>query len=71
MLKTNRIKLFFLFTISAVLVAGCSKDFVNNIKPTDSATASDVFQSPASVRVYFNGIYRQMRSQWISIDESA
>nr|MBA4168655.1 RagB/SusD family nutrient uptake outer membrane protein [Chitinophagaceae bacterium] len=55
---------------SALLVAGCKKDFINNTHPTDSANQQQVFESRASVRIYFNGIYRQLRNQWQSIDQS-
>jgi starch-binding outer membrane protein, SusD/RagB family len=57
--------------ILIILITGCSKGFINDIKPTTSASADQVFQSAASVRVYFNGIYRNMRAQWQSTDASA
>lgn len=54
-----------------VFLNACKKEFINNVTPTNSATASQVYSSPDAVRVYFNGIYRSMRSQWQSIDASA
>lgn len=60
------------FALAAILVlAGCKKDFINSVAPTDSATREQVFSSASSVRTYFNGIYRQMRNQWQSIDKTA
>ena len=70
MLKIKRINLYFLIIIVAAFVAGCSKNFINSVKPTDSATADQVYSSPASVRIYFNGIYRQLRNQWQSIESA-
>ncbi len=65
--------IFILGTLLAggLLFSSCSKDFINDVHPTDAATAEEVFGSKEGVRVYFNGIYRTMRSQWKSIDESA
>ncbi len=54
-----------------LLFSSCSKEFINGQHPTNAATAEEVFGSKEGVRVYFNGIYRSMRSQWESIDESA
>ena len=54
-----------------LVIASCTKGFINDAKPTNSATANDVFSSASAVRVYFNGIYRDMRSQWSSNDGAA
>ena len=67
MLSINRLYLF-VISISVVSLAGCSKNFINDPKPTNSATANQVFETPASVRVYFNGIYSRLRSQWQSVE---
>lgn len=73
MFKIVRSYIFILGMLVAggLLFSSCSKDFINDVSPTDAATAEEVFGSQEGVRVYFNGIYRSMRSQWESIDESA
>ncbi len=55
----------------ATISGACKKSFINDIAPTNSATATQVFSSPDAVRIYFNGIYRTMRSQWQSTDAAA
>lgn len=65
----NGLALFLLMTVLAI--AGCKKDFLDEPRPTDSVTALDVFNTPAGVRAYFNGIYRNMRRQWSNLDASA
>ncbi|TKK70970.1 RagB/SusD family nutrient uptake outer membrane protein [Ilyomonas limi] len=66
-----RIPFFLLLLSFTVFLNACKKDFINDVAPTNSATADQVYASPDAVRVYFNGIYRSMRSQWQSIDASA
>ncbi len=43
-------------------------DFLDEPKPTTSVTPQDVFSTEAGVRAHFNGIYRNLRSQWESVD---
>lgn len=57
-----------LFTL---VLSSCKKSFINDIQPTNSATPTQVFGTTEAVRVYFNGIYRTMRSQWQSTDATA
>ncbi len=71
MYKHYKFSFFILLVFSTVLLNACKKDFINDVTPTNSATAGDVYASPDAVRVYFNGIYRSMRSQWQSTDASA
>lgn len=54
-----------------VLFPACKKSFIDGITPANSASSKDVFASADAVRVYFNGIYRTMRSQWQSTDAAA
>jgi hypothetical protein len=54
-----------------LLLGACKKSFINDVNPTTSATHDQVFASSDAVRVYFNGIYRTMRSQWQSTDAAA
>ncbi|MHA4808362.1 RagB/SusD family nutrient uptake outer membrane protein [Flavitalea flava] len=72
-MQKNKYKLSLLYMgLSLVLFLGaCKKDFIDGIKPTDSSSANDVFASTEGVRVYFNGIYRSIRSQWQSTDGAA
>lgn len=70
MFKTSSYSIFFTLLVCSVLFSNCSKDFINDVRPTDSATPEEVFASSSTVRSYFNGIYRQMRNQWVSIDQS-
>ena len=45
----------------------CS-EFLDEPKPTTAVTPHDVFSSEDGVRAHFNGIYRNLRSQWRSVD---
>jgi hypothetical protein len=64
--------IFFLFLAGFILAGtGCKKEFLNEPRPTESVTSTDVFSTPAGVRAYFNGIYRNMRRQWANLDASA
>ncbi|MEP7106963.1 MAG: RagB/SusD family nutrient uptake outer membrane protein [Ferruginibacter sp.] len=62
---------FSVIFIAALLVAGCKKDFLNDPKPTDKVSTVDVFASTDGVRAFFNGLYRNFRLQWQSLDASA
>jgi SusD/RagB-like outer membrane lipoprotein len=66
-----KIRLLLIGVSLTILLGACSKSFINGIQPTNSAAAAQVFSSTSAVRVYFNGIYRTMRSQWQSTDGSA
>lgn len=68
---TGRSKLLFTMLCVILLTGACKKAFIDGIRPTDSTSADDVFASPEGVRVYFNGIYRTIRSQWQSTDGAA
>ncbi len=68
----NRYKSSIVFVLlSSLFFTACKKDFIDNVHPTNSATRDQVFASASSVRTYFTGIYRQLRNQWQSIDQSA
>jgi starch-binding outer membrane protein, SusD/RagB family len=72
MLKTYYfLRSLFILVALAALIPSCKKSFINGIEPTNSASAAQVFASPDAVRVYFNGIYRTMRSQWQSTNAAA
>jgi hypothetical protein len=60
-----------ILVIAALLFGGCKKDFLNDPKPTDKVSTVDVFASTDGVRAFFNGIYRNFRLQWQSLDGSA
>ena len=66
-----RLRIFYLGICLIVLLGSCKKDFIDGQKPTNSASANDVYASADNVRIYFNGIYRTMRSQWQSTDGNA
>src|SRR5215210_4662414 len=66
-----KLRLFSCVIYYVLVLSACKKSFINDIQPTNSATPTQVFASPDAVRVYFNGIYRTMRSQWQSTDASA
>lgn len=65
------LRIFYAGLCLAILFSSCSKSFIDGQKPTNAASQADVFASAENVRIYFNGIYRTMRSQWISTDGSA
>lgn len=72
MLKQQyKLPIFLLSLSFAVFLNACKKDFINDLTPTNSAIPEQVFASPDAVRVYFNGIYRSMRSQWQNGDASS
>ena len=56
---------------SSFLLSGCKKEFLDEPKPTDKVSTIDVFASADGVRAYFNGLYRNFRLQWQSLDGSA
>lgn len=49
------------------LSMGCS-EFLDEPKPTTAVAPQDVFSSEDGVRAHFNGIYRNLRTQWESVD---
>lgn len=49
------------------ITMACS-EFLNEPKPTTAVAPQDVFSSEEGVRAHFNGIYRNLRSQWESVD---
>src|SRR3954466_6702506 len=69
----KKFRLLYIPGVVCILLAfgSCKKSFINDIQPTNSATPAQVFASSDAVRVYFNGIYRTMRSQWQSTDATA
>jgi len=66
-----KLPLFYTGLCLLLLVGSCKKSFIDGIKPTDSASPADVYASADNVRVYFNGIYRNIRAQWKSTDGTA
>jgi len=71
----NISKKIFIYLISfltgSIILSSCKKNFLNDPKPTDQVSTKDVFASADGVRAYFNGIYRNIRAQWQSLDGSA
>src|SRR6478672_7559029 len=55
---------------SAVLVTGCSKEFLEEPKPATAVAATDVFASEAGVRSFLTGMYRNLRIQWGSATDA-
>lgn len=53
---------FALFSASCLF--SCSKNFLDDPKPTQSVSSEDVFGSDAGVRTFLTGIYRDLRTQW-------
>src|SRR5882672_2291075 len=66
-----RLRTLFIGLFLAMLFGACKKSFIDGQKPTNSGSADEVFASVSSVRSYFTGIYRNLRSQWQSTDASA
>jgi len=66
-----RLRILFMGLCVLFILDSCKKSFIDGIKPTNSASANDVFASTDAVRVYFNGIYRNIRAQWQSTDGTA
>ena len=66
-----RLRILFMGLCVLFLLGSCKKNFIDGIKPTNSASANDVFASADAVRVYFTGIYRNIRAQWQSTDGTA
>lgn len=60
-----------LVAIAGMVGTGCKKDFITDPQPTDAAPEEEVFKTVKAVRSYFNGIYRNMRSQWQNLDATA
>lgn len=58
----NKLRILIGMTLALALTS-CSKSYLNEPKPTDGVTDDKVFSSAENVRIYFNGIYRQFRSQ--------
>lgn len=50
------------------LVSVSCDEFLDEPKPTTAVAPGDVFSSEDGVRAHFNGIYRNLRSQWESVD---
>ncbi|MES2892896.1 MAG: RagB/SusD family nutrient uptake outer membrane protein [Bacteroidota bacterium] len=68
---TKQFPFFCLLLAASMLVTGCKKDFLDEPRPTDKVSTVDVFSSTDGVRAFFNGLYRNLRSQWTSLDGSA
>lgn len=51
----------------AIISTSCD-DFLDEPKPTTSVAPGDVFSTEDGVRAHFNGIYRNLRTQWESVD---
>src|SRR4051812_31499323 len=62
---------FSIIIVAALFFTGCKKDYLDEPKPTDKVSTLDVFKSVEGVRAYFNGLYRNFRLQWQSLDASA
>lgn len=52
------------YVMAAILFLGSCEDFLDKPAPTTAVSADDVFTTPDGARAYFNGIYRNMRTQW-------
>lgn len=59
-----------LFILSLLLTA-CTKDYLDEPKPTQQVSAEDVFATEEGARAYFNGIYRNLRSQWVNLNSTS
>jgi hypothetical protein len=66
---TNRIIKYPTIVVLALIMftTSCS-DFLDEPTPTTSVSAVDVFSTEDGVRAHFNGIYRNLRTQWQSAD---
>jgi len=51
-----------LLTLSIIIGAGCSEDFLDTT-PTDAISAGDALSSPENMMLVLNGLHRQMYSQ--------
>ncbi len=68
-MRTMKLNIFNKLIFTGILVAfmGCN-EFLDEPKPTTAVSYQDVFSSEDGVRAHFNGIYRNLRSQWESVD---
>lgn len=58
-------KILIIGLVSALM--SCA-EFLDEPKPTTAVAPQDVFASEDGVRAHFNGIYRNLRTQWESVD---
>lgn len=56
-----------LISVFAIISTSCD-DFLDEPKPTTAVAPGDVFSTEDGVRAHFNGIYRNLRTQWESVD---
>ena len=65
-MNSNINKAMLIFGLVFILV--CCSEFLDEPKPTTAVAPQNVFSSEDGVRAHFNGIYRNLRSQWRSVD---
>lgn len=60
-----------LVILSLLALSACTKDYLEEPRPTQQVSAEDVFATEDGARAYFNGIYSNLRSQWVNLNSSA
>ena len=59
--------IFLIFSsVAALLLFGCNKSFLEEPQPAGSVSEEAVYSTETGVRSFFNGIYRNLRTQWSS-----
>ncbi|NML22484.1 RagB/SusD family nutrient uptake outer membrane protein [Pseudoflavitalea sp. G-6-1-2] len=52
--------------VAVLLLFSCNKNFLDEPQPAGSVTEDAVYATETGVRSFFNGIYRNLRTQWSS-----
>lgn len=61
---------FLIIALSMIMLVGCSKEFLDEPKPTDGVTSAVVFTSRGGVEAFISGIMRRFRSQYTNVDSA-
>jgi hypothetical protein len=56
--------------LAVMMLAGCSKDFLDEPKPTDGVSETVVFSSRDGVEAFISGIMRRFRGQFTNVDSA-
>ncbi len=60
----NKLSKILVTLVAFIMLVGCSKDFLDEPKPTDGVTETVVFSSRAGVEAFISGIMRRFRGQF-------
>ncbi|WP_128545290.1 RagB/SusD family nutrient uptake outer membrane protein [Larkinella soli] len=54
-----------------LILASCSKQYLEEPQPTQQVSAQQVFSTEEGARAFFNGIYGWVRNQWSNLNSTA